>query len=92
MRFASWLSSFSRSTRLSFAKLGRSGRARRRHHRNRVINPLGGVELLEDRMVLSASPVFGSSSYSFSVGEDAAMNATVGAVSATDADDRASAH
>ena len=34
----------------------------------------------------NAAPVFGSSAYSFSIAEDAAVSAAVGTVSATDAD------
>lgn len=82
MLLASWLSLLSRSAHSSFAKFSFPAWNRRRHR----INTIPCIESLEDRLVLSVSPVFSPNSYSFGVAEDAASNTTVGTVSATDAD------
>ena len=63
----------------------RNRRLRRsRSHRARLRPPV--LERLESRTLLSGAPVFGSSSYSYSISEDAASTASVGGVSATDPD------
>jgi len=55
--------------------------------RRRLTHSVGPVEALERRALLNAAPVFGASSYSFSVAEDAAVGAAIGSVKATDADE-----
>lgn len=50
------------------------------------------TELIHSTAACNVAPAFGSSTYAFSVAEDAAVNAAVGTVTATDADNYALAY
>ena len=57
----------------------------RRSRRNRSVQ---SIEVLEDRSLLSAAPIFSPDTYTFNnIAEDSAIGALVGTVTASDADD-----